>query len=288
MANNSVTVLIHGTRLNPGKAERIAAAVASVAYLRFSCKVLVLPMSTAFDMVSVLTGAKNKTNAIKTRGYSFDDSGIDALCRRVEQGSLTPESFTDCCTSLARTVNSYDVAGISKRADFGDYVARNAHLFERLVKDASKVYNLVILVGDSTEMEAIEKLQGIADTEVTIITQGKKKDVFARPDSIYCINDYDGSSVFNYKRMKEVYGIQSDKKLYSFPYNIRFKDSCRTESAADFFSTTVKPDPTDDNYVFIECVARLTSAIVGMEEPVIQERKFVSKDARKRGLRHVI
>lgn len=283
------TVLIHGTRVNTGKAERIAAAVASVAYLKFSRKVLVLPMSTKFDMISVLTGAKQKTNAIRSRGYSFDDSGIDALCRRAEQGSLAPEAFTDCCTSLARTVNSYDVAGISKRADFGDYVARNARLFERLVKDAERAYDLVILVGDSTEMEAIEKMQGIAQTEVTIITQGNKKEVFATPDSLYAINDYDGASVYTYKKMKEVYGIQSDRKLYPVPYNIRFKDSCRTECAADFFSTNVKPDPMDENNVFIECVAKLTSAIVGMEEPFIQERRFVTKESdRKRGIRHVI
>lgn len=283
------TVLIHGTRANHGKADRIAAAVASVAYLKFSRKVLILPMTTRYDMISVLTGARNKTNAIRTRGYSFDDSGIDALCRRAEQGALAPENFTDCCTSLARTVNSYDVAGISKRADFGDYVARNARLFERMIKDAERIYDLIVLVADSTEMEAVEKLQGIAQTEVTIITQGNKKEVFARPDTIYCINDYDGASVYTYKKMKEVYGIQSDKKLYPVPYNIRFKDSCRTESAADFFSTNVKPDPTDDNCVFVECVARLTSAIVGMEEPVIQERRFVTKETdRKRGIRHVI
>jgi len=283
------TVLIHGTRTNRAKADRIAAAVASVAYLKFSRKVLVLPMSTQFDMISVLTGAKLKTNAIKSRKYSFDDSGIDALCRRAEQGALAPENFTDCCTSLARTVNSYDIAAISKRADFGPYVARNARLFERIVKDAERVYDLVILVGDSTEMEAIEKLQAIAQTEVTIITQGNKQDVFATPDTLYCINDYDGSSVFTYKKMKEIYGIQSDRKLYPVPYNIRFKDSCRTECSADFFSTNVKPDQSDDNSVFIECVARLTCAIVGMEEPIIQERKFVTKETnRKRGIRHVI
>lgn len=283
------TVLIHGTRLNPGKAERIAAAVASVAYLKFSRKVLVLPMSTQFDMISVLTGAKLKTNAIRSRGYSFDDSGIDALCRRSEQGALAPENFTDCCTSLARTVNSFDVAGISKRSDFEEYMARNAKLFERMIRDAERVYDLVILVGNSTKMEAIEKMQAIAQTEVTIITQGNKKEVFATPDTIYCINDYDGASVYTYKKMKEVYGIQSDRKLYPVPYNIRFKDSCRTECAADFFSTNVKPDQTDDNNVFIECVSRLASAIVGMEEPVIQERRFVTKESdRKRGIRHVI
>lgn len=272
------TVVIRGTTHDSQRAERIVAAISCVASLRYAKKVLVLPMTIKYNVTDILLGSRLKQNAIKSKGYSFDDSGLDALMRRMEQGGLTAESFSDCCVNVAKVANSFDIAANSKRQDLAEYIVQNENFIKKFIQIANSVYDLVILLADAGDEDTLKILENLADTEATVIPQGNKVELSARPDTLYVINNYDATSIYNYKRMKAIYDIPTENKLYSVPYNIRFKDSCRSESAIEFMTTNVKPDQTDDNYVFMECLSRITGAILGVEEPLIREKKFVHKE----------
>jgi len=272
------TVLIRGTTHDSQRADRITAAISCVASLRYAKKVLVLPMSLRYNVSDILLGSRLKQNTIKSRGYSFDDSGMDALIRRLEQGNLTAETFSDCCINVAKMANTFDIAANSKRPDLSEYIIQNESFIKKFIQTADGIYDLVILLADANDEKLLKTLENIADVEATVIPQGNKAEMTARKDSLYIINNYDATSVFNYKKMKGIYNIPTEKKLYSVPYNIRFKDSCRTETAIDFLTTNVKPDQIDDNYVFMECLSRITGAILGVEEPLIREKKFVHKE----------
>lgn len=279
MAN---TVLIHGTNENHNRADRITLALACTAHFKFSKKVLVLPLTNHFDLEDVLIGQRLKANAIKGRGISFNDSGVDALTRRLEQGTLKAETFSDCCTSVTKTANGFDIAPYSKKPDADEFILKNENLIKLLVEQAAKVYDVVILLADGKQAEIIGKLGKMVESELTIISQGCKAKYEARPDTLYAVNNYDSSSLFTYKEMKKIYGIEDNTKLYPVPYNIRFKDACRMESAIDFMTANIAPDQTDENFIFVEDLKRLTSAVLKTEAPLIKELNFAKKEVQRR------
>lgn len=271
--------LIHGTNNHSNRSDRIAIAVAGAANFRFAKKVLLLSMSKRFDLEDTMIGKATSNTKIISRGYTFDDSGLDALLRRMETGSLNAESFSDCCRNIVPTDNGFDVAAVSKRADLESFISKSETYLKRFFDIANKVYDLVIVVGDGRERDSLKVLQSLCEREVVVITQGEKVDIsLGRKDALYCIDNYDPSSIFNYKKMKELYGVQSDSKMYPVPYNIRFKDSCRSKSACDFIAKNVEDDKSDDDYVFNDCVTKLASAVLGQEIPRIVERKFFEKE----------
>lgn len=277
--------LIHGTDTHSNRSDRIAIAIAGATNFRFAKKVLLLSMSKRFDLVDTLIGKSTSNNKIISRGYTFDDSGLDALLRRMETGSLNAESFSDCCTNIVQTDNGFDVASPSKRADLESFIAKSETFLKRFFDVANKVYDLVLVVGDGRERESLKVLQSLCEREVVVITQGEKTSIsLGRKDALYCIDNYDQSSIFNYKRMKELYGVQSDSKMYPVPYNIRFKDSCRSRAAIEFIAKNVETDKTDDDFIFNDCITKLASAVLGQEVPKIVERKFFEKErpSRKR------
>lgn len=278
----SNTILVHGTYENHNRADRIALAIACTAHFKFSKKVLVLPMTNHFELENVLMGERIKANAIKGRGISFNDNGIDALLRRLEQGTLKAETFSDCCFSATRTANGLDIAPYSKKPDADEFICRNENLISLLINQASNVYDVVIVLADGKKAEIIGKLGKMVESELTIISQGCKAKFESRPDTLFAVNNYDGSSEFTYKEMKKIYGIEDNAKLYPVPYNIRFKDACRKECAIDFMTANIEPDQTDENYVFIEDLKRLTSAVLKTEAPLIKELNFAKKETSRR------
>lgn len=269
------TVLIRGANDSSYHSDRIAAAIACVSSFEYKKSVLILPMTTKFKVEEILSGKRMKQSSVSKRGYAFDDSGMDGLIRRAEQGTLTADAFSDCCIHIIKEANSFDIAKNTSRPDLAEFIIKNESLISQLVRNANVVYNEVILLADTDNEDTLKALERISEKEVTVIPQGNKREFSSKSDSILVINDYDQSSVFTYKHMKEIYKLRSDVKLYPIPYNIAFKDACRTEKAIDYFSANVKLDKSfDDNYNFITCVSNLVRAIIGGEEPVVEELSF--------------
>lgn len=272
------TVLVRGTAENYNRSDRVAVSIATSAAMRFNKKVLILPLTSALNPLEVLMGQRLKENKIKSRGYTFDDSGIDALFRRIEQGPITAEGFADVCVSVLKESNAFDIAPVSKRPDFAEYVPTAEVYLQKILKHANACYDLVVVLTDACHGDVLHLGQKLCDKEVTVIAQGYKTDVDATPDSLYVINNYDGSSKFTYKYMKKLYDISTDTKMFPFPYNIRFKDACRESNAIEFLVSNVNEDQLEDNFIFLDDLKRLTAAVLGIEKPTIAERQFVERE----------
>lgn len=278
------SVLIKGTKENPNRSDRVAIAIATCAALRLNKKVLILPLTTKFNPTDVLLGQRLSENKIITKGYRFEDSGVDALLRRIGQGAIDAASFSTVCTNITKDENLFDIASNPKSLDFEDSIPSIEVALSKILKHANKVYDLVIVLADTANDKSVEVLRKITDREITVIAQGPKVEVEDSPETIYVINNYDETSVFNYKKMKAIYGIKSDRKMYPFQYNIRFKDACRLKNAIEFLASNINEDQQDVNYVFLEELKRLTGAAMGIEKPIVEERKFVTKErASKKG-----
>lgn len=271
-------LLVRGTKESGYYADRIAIAIASTAMQRYAKRVLCLQMTARYKMQNVLMGKRLESNNIHTAEFSFEDTGLDALLRRVEAGQLGSEQFSDCCINVAKQINSFDIAQTTKNANVESYLLENIKLVGELLKNANIVYDLVIVLADASKTELLEKLEEMADREIVCIPQGPKKDVTAKADVMYAIKNYDNLSCFTSKVMGKAYGT---KLMFPFPYNIAFKDACLNEFALSFLTMNIKPDEIDDNYEFVEAVNTMTGVVLGLEEPVFKEKNFVYKVPKK-------
>lgn len=278
----SNAVLIHGTKESSNRADRIAIAIASSAFFNFQKSVLILPLSSKYDPQNILMGKRIKANKIIERGVSFNDEGIDALFRRGELENLSAETFSDYCFKVTKQANGFDIAAHSNKPDEEEFYLNNDYLLKSIISQAKKAYDLVILLVNGESKNLIENIAKSVDSEITIISQGNKAEHFGSKDTYYAINNYDGSSIFTYKEMKKIYGIEDNTKLYPVPYNIHFKDSCRKESAIEFLTANIAPNKQDDNFIFIEQIKNLTQAILKTELPVLKERNFEEKEVSRR------
>lgn len=275
-------VLVRGTNDSGNYADRIALAMASTAMQRFAKKVLCLQMTSRYRMEKVLMGKRLEGSRLENSEFSIDDTGLDALLRREEAGQLSSEQFSDCCLSVAKQTNSFDIAETTRSANVEDFCNENFDLIREMIKNADIVYDVVFILADASKTELLAKLEEISDREVVCITQGPKKDFYAKEGAFFAIKNYDRFSTFTAKAMSRMYGT---RLMFPFPYNIAFKDACLNEFALSFLSMNIAPDETDENYYFTESVKNLTGNVLGLDEPIIRDLNFVlrvQKDIRQK------
>lgn len=270
-------VLVRGTNDSGNYADRITLAMASTAMQRFAKKVLCLQLTSRYRMEKVLMGKRLENSRLERSEFFLDDAGLDALLRRAEAGQLSGEQFSDCCLSVAKQTNSFDIAETTRSANAEEFCIENFGLIRELIKNANIVYDVVFLLADASKTDLLVKLEEICDREVVCIPQGPKKDFCAKDGAYFVIKNYDRLSTFTAKTMSRMYGT---KLMFPFPYNIAFKDACLNEFALSFLSMNIAPDETDENFYFAESVKNLTGNVLGLEEPIIKDLNFVYRVSR--------
>lgn len=113
---------------------RILACLASSVVYRYNKRVLVLQIGIHSPVEDVLAGRKIRDSHILSSESAFEDSGMDALLRRIEIGPLSAKQFSDCCHSMVKGNNTFDVAGVSKVQDFDLYLTENMGFFRELLR----------------------------------------------------------------------------------------------------------------------------------------------------------
>ena len=192
-------------------------------------------------------------------------------------GPLSYEQYSDCCINVAKNMNGFDIAGVSKMANPEAYLLENFNLFKELLKNASSIYDVIFIMADvkgedESKVKLVERLEEIVDREVVCVSQGPKIDFKARKDAFIAVKNYDALSCFTVKAMINVYGT---KDVYPVPYNILFKDACLKEFAVSFLYRNTAPEVFDDNSFFSDSIANLVGSLTGLDEPVVKERMFV-------------
>lgn len=257
-------------------ADRITAAMATTSTMVYGKKTLVLQATTYSPIENILRGKMLKAADIKSTEYSFEDSGMDAILRRLQMGHLDNEQFSDCCHAMSKQMNSLDIAGVSKDKEIASTLAENVAQLRELLRNANAIYDVVFffLRGDDTELLTVLKENELYDREVVCITQGPCREKNADKNIVYAVKNYDRLSAFTTKVMSHAY---NNRNIFPIPYNVMFKDACLSETALTFLSTNVNPDENDDNVYFSQCLSNLVGNLLGMAEPYVKERHFVYK-----------
>lgn len=275
----STIVLVRGTKKSSHYADRITAAMAANAMQRFQKRVLVLQATRRLPIETTMLGAKFNSENISTELNSFNDSGMDALMRRIEMGPLSHEQFSDCCVNIAKNMNGFDIAGVSKMPEFEKHLLDNFSLFKEMVKNAATIYDIIFIFADvknadNTSLALLEQLESIADREIVCVPQGPAIEYTASPGAVFAVKNYDALSSFTSKVMSRMYG---GKEVYPIPYNILFKDACLKEYAISFLYRNTDPEEFDDNSYFVESLTNIVGSVIGLTEYMPKEKQFVYK-----------
>ena len=271
----SQVILIKGTNEAFNNVDRIAAAIASNCISRFNKRTLILQTNASHPVEDVMLGYRLHTEKL-TGEFAMNDEGIDALLRRAEMGTLTREQFSDCCVSIVKQMNNFDIASPPTDKDFSRHLCENDILFKQLLKSAINIYEFIIIIADANDKPLISKLEANEDiTKIVIcVSQGEAEKYDKNPvkQTVFVVDEFDPNSVFNMKVLNKVYGT---KAIFPILYNTAFRDACIKNQAVRFLFTDYKPETEDANYEFVERITNLVSFLIGMDEPVIKERYFV-------------
>lgn len=274
-----MVILVRGTKDSSSEnyADRILAAVATYTFTKYGRKTIVLQATSSFAVENVLMGKMTRESGIRTNEYNFEDTGMDALFRRIAIGPLSNEQFSDCCLNIAaKQMNGFDVAKVSKTENIAEFMATNEGTTKELLKNANSIYDVVYILvrGCDTKLIKVLKNTGLIDREVVCIPQGPCKESPSDPNVFYAVKNYDRLSMFTIKAIGQSY---KSKNVYPIPYNVMFKDACLNENAVLYLQQNVEPDPVDDNAYFSECITQFVGSLTNLSEPVIRERSFTFK-----------
>lgn len=271
--------LIRGTNSSRNHTDRVAVAVASTIMQKYNKRVLILQTDNRFPAEKVMMGARIQSNTIRTESYSFTDEGMDALIRRTEIGPVSHEQFTDCCLNISKTANSFDIAGVPGKEDFGRHIVENETMFKQLLTSAAYVYDVVLITADATDNSLVKMLEENVDREIVCVKQGPKEVFAARDDAAIAVVNYDDASTFNLKAMAKAYG---KKTAYGILYNTGFNDACLKDYALSYLFSNNTPNEHDDNYYFVRGLKFLVENILGLDEVELKDRDFVYRSGTKK------
>lgn len=259
---------------------RILACLASSVVYRYNKRVLVLQIGIHSPVEDVLAGRKIRDSHILSSESAFEDSGMDALLRRIEIGPLSAKQFSDCCHSMVKGNNTFDVAGVSKVQDFDLYLTENMGFFRELLRSGSNIYDIVFVHINSMEKDLASQVESICaefnndSTGMPLNTicylQGYQLQENISGYTVI-ISDFDPNSFFSLRQMRHIYGT---KNLIPIPYNVAFKDACLREDAITYLASNADPEEWEDAYMFAKASAKATGILLGMDEIPEDERKY--------------
>ena len=284
-------VMFRGTNNSKNMAPQVLALYATINAIKYNRKTLVLQFMKQFPVEKILRGALDQETELMDAGrYTFDDSGIDALFRRVDNQKLGKENFELMCRGFLKTENLLDVAGVSKKDDFNDEVLEKETQINQIVQYALDVYDDIYILGDGKRPGQMDILNPIVDISIICIPQGNKEEVEKItskqsdvPDSkgndyLFMITDFDNKSSFDVAKMKKLYDV---KRIAIMPYTTGFKDAYNSDNVLSFAMNNTDVKETDSNYPLFRAVYDVHKQIMNHEEP--EEKPFdIKKLERKK------
>ncbi len=251
-----MVVYIRGTEESRNSAYSLAALLAGEGAIKYNRKTLILPFDYDRDIEQYFIGKYLKEITIDDFSSAFEDEGIDALFRRIEQ-RITKEIFTSCTINVFDG-NLLDIAQKTRKTSLVDEIIKNYedpkedNYVETLIKFANDVYDDIFLISKGYNEKYIEILNKAADVSLISIKQINKENVLSPHEKlIYVVNEYDKNSVFNMRYMAKMYSIRN---IVVMPYNAEFKDSYNLGRLISYIGKNQKIDKDDINYaLFASC-----------------------------------
>ena len=271
-------VMFRGSDTSKNLSPQVLALYAAVNALKYNRRTLVLQFSRELPVEKVLRGkldAEEMAFGGETAG--FEDTGIDALMRRLDIKKFNKEHFDVCCRHMTKSENLLDIAGVSKKDDFEREVLVKQTVIKKLIAEGKKYYDDVFILGNNKNHEITDMLNRLCELSIICVPQGNKEEIYAPTTAretndlngvLYMIVDFDKNSSFDVGKMKKTYEV---KKIAYLPYNTGFKDAYNSEAVLNFVLANTDIKDTDSNYDIFNAVAEVEKAMLGQDVPETEE-----------------
>lgn len=207
---------------------------------------------------------------LKSSGvFENSDIGIGALTKIVVSNKLTAATIKNYAKPVLK--DRLDVLyGINSKEKEQYYAM--AHNLQFITRKAAEIYDLVFVDLPKTASQDYVK-ETLTDAEVIVCTVNQdavkfaeffesiQKDELLKGKSIiYLIGDYESKSKYNFKNIKNKYGVKD--QLFAIPHNYAFADACNEGSIIDFFYKNLGADKYDPNGAFIAEVSNVVEKVI--------------------------
>lgn len=254
-----------------------AAAISCVASSKFKQDTLVIQLRDNITPIEKQLFKKElDALAIKTADYTFDDSGIDALLRRVSFSTLQKEDFVNCSINTLTGNDKLSVIGVTKKKSIEQEVIPALPRVIELLKRADVCYDLVIVILPPTHSDITRALLSVRDLDfisvmcvpqsiAVINTTTVKKNlgnVFMKRkkepeeenkqndlNTVLLMGNTDVESKYSAKNIAAAYGFKQGK-VCSILHDAHFKDSISQGDVYNFVMKNLENDIDDDLYNF--------------------------------------
>lgn len=275
-------VMFRGTNISKNLAPQILSLYATINAVKYNRKTLVIQFMKSFPVEKILKGKQEAETEVKERNrYQFNDTGIDAILRKIENQKIEQETFDLACTAMLKSDNLLDVLGTSGKDDFlKEIVTRTDHI-KKLVEYGVDMYDDVYILGDGKNIELMKLLNPLVDISIICIPQGNKEEIkeittesgsdetAKTNDFLLMVADFDKRSSFDVPRMKKIYDV---KRIALCPYNTGFKDAYNSNNVLSFVLSNVEVEKHDANFELFNYVFDVHKQIMKNEEP--EEENF--------------
>ena len=205
------------------------------------------------------------------------ENGIEGLSKLISSNKIQPTIITDYTRVIFKdrleVLNGF--SGSPDTTDDGNLLnyKKTSESYPELIKLANQFYDMVLVDIDSMLDKTIRnQILEMANVNVLVISQRleslnrynerKKTDKqITGPKCIPVIGKYNKNSKYNKKNMMRY--LNEKKDLNLVPFNTLFFEAAEEASVTEFFlkMRDIK-DTTDDNYIFMSEVLKLTNNII--------------------------
>ena len=269
-----MVIYVRGTSESRNSAYSMTALLAGEGAVKYNRKTIVIPFDDDRSIERYFIGKYLDEIKIEEQGFSFDDNGVDALFRRVDNTRLLQEHFDQATQPIFESKNLLDIPPKTNKSSLIDEIIKTPENVENLINYAKDIYDDVYLISRGSNEEFINILNGLADISLICIKQIPAENVIAPHEKlIYVVNEYDSNSVFNLKYMaQKVYKI---KHAVAMPYNAEFKDAYNLGRLVPYLGKNQNISKEDVNYPLFHACDSLLEKIYNDEEVTLEEDKDV-------------
>ncbi len=220
---------------------------------------------------------RKDTKLFNTGNNIAVQSGIEGLSRLVKANKIQPSIITDYTKVIFK--NRLEVlSGYIGNKDNSEEESRNdyekvAQSYPELLKLANQYYDMVLVdVDNDLPLEVRKTIIGEANLQIFVMTQrlasldrynelkNKNKDMIG-PKCIPVIGKYNAKSKYNKKNITRY--LDEKKDIHVIPFNTSYFEAAEEVGVTELFlKQRDLKDTTDENYIFMEEVLKLTNTII--------------------------
>lgn len=261
-----MVVTVQGYNKKNNKAIQTAATLAGMNAITTGNKTLVLQLID--NDIDTVENELYKVEHVIFGGEpeSFEDKGIDSIIRVIESSKINKDDFSQICTPLLRAENRLDICAPTKNSRFHEKILSNMSLIEDTLDNAMEVYQDIFIVCPTRKPEVVKAVNElpVVDMSIYCMKQGHKtKDTVYGRKPIYVATEFDDSSVFSLKAMKENYGKNTE--FYKIERNTNVTDAAMKGRLLYMIKKNTDNDKLDINYVWAEDVKKILNKLANIK-----------------------